>query len=305
MPAKNKRKGKKGGNQKNSKKRSTSTAPKKQSNEQRLHQQAIAEFDDPQNPYLQCVRKKIRNHNKKLAKITALEERQKTAELNQDQLSSLANKSKLLGEVSKWEQIFEELKSVAYDEHLAKKSATSEDKKASLEEKELPQTNDAAQPVQEETPKNETSDQKTYSASQKSEPATLPQSVDHLPVDSALIAEEVITSLLKILHVKNLWQSNHQPSIDNMLRELEHQQVQLSQQQLTAIGNLALAFEGCTFNSQQPPAKTLRGSVELAMKYVNKLEHEDLLYSGLRFSQIHEIVERICQTTVFHQIVRG
>lgn len=260
----------------------------------------IAQFEDPHNPYLLCVGKKIRNINKKLAKINALEQKQKETDLNSDQLSSISNKPKFEAELARWRQVFEELKGVAYDQHKAKQSAVSEDLKSAPEEA-AAQVNDPTPPVQEETPKNETNQNR--SAPQQSE--SLPQE-DHSSANTAHVTEEVVTCLLKLLHVKNLWNEKNQHTIEKMLHELEHQQVQLKQRHLNSIRNLALALEGFTFQSQpQPPAKTLRGSVELAMKYVNQLELEDVMYSGLQFRQIHQIVDRITQTTVFQSSQRG
>lgn len=260
----------------------------------------IAQFEDPNNPYLLCVGKKIRNINKKLTKINALEQKQKETDLNSDQLSSISNKPKFEAELARWRQVFEELKGVAYDQHQAKQSAVSEDLKATPEEP-AAQVNDPAPTVQEETPKNEMSQDR--SAPQQSE--SLPQE-NHSSASTAHVTEEVVTCLLKLLHVKNLWNEKNQHTIEKMLHELEHQQVQLKQRHLNSIRNLALALEGFTFQAQpQPPAKTLRGSVELAMKYVNQLELEDVMYTGLGFSQIHQIVDRITETSVFKSSQRG
>lgn len=71
-------------------------------------QKQIEAFDAGTNPYTKSVNKKIRNVNKKLAKISALEERNPD-DLNTDQKQSLARKPELLAELERFRGIQKDL----------------------------------------------------------------------------------------------------------------------------------------------------------------------------------------------------
>lgn len=71
-------------------------------------QKQIDAFDAGSNPYTNTVNKKIRNVNKKLAKVHALEQK-KDSELNADQKQSIQRKSELLAELERYRQIQNDL----------------------------------------------------------------------------------------------------------------------------------------------------------------------------------------------------
>lgn len=94
--------------------------------EERAFRKQVDAFDAGSNPYTNSVNKKIRNLNKKLAKIEALEQKDKN-ELNADQKQSIQRKEDLLAEREKFLAIQRDLIRV-HLENEAVESVTSETK---------------------------------------------------------------------------------------------------------------------------------------------------------------------------------
>lgn len=100
----------------NKSKQKTKTSPE----EQRLQKQIDA-FDFGSSPYTHTLNKRIRNVNKKLAKIATLEEKP-LGELNEDQKQSIARKPELLADLEQFQSIQKDLVKV----HLQATSADSQ-----------------------------------------------------------------------------------------------------------------------------------------------------------------------------------
>jgi len=78
-------------------------------------QKQIEAFDAGSNPYTNSVNKKLRNLNKKLAKVQALEERNPD-DLNADQKNSVQRKPELLAELERYRGIQKELIRVHFEQ---------------------------------------------------------------------------------------------------------------------------------------------------------------------------------------------
>jgi len=77
-------------------------------------QKQIDAFDAGSNPYTASVNKKIRNLNKKLAKVQALEQRD-AKDLNADQKQSISRKPELLAELDRFRGIQKDLIKVHFE----------------------------------------------------------------------------------------------------------------------------------------------------------------------------------------------
>jgi len=77
-------------------------------------QKKIEAFDAGSNPYTNSVNKKIRNVNKKLAKIEALEQRNHD-DLNDDQKQSIQRKPELLAELERFRAIQKDLIKIHFE----------------------------------------------------------------------------------------------------------------------------------------------------------------------------------------------
>jgi len=101
------RRGKKNQNHNQSSTKKTKPAPSLSPEDLKL-QKEIDAFDAGSNPYTNSVNKKIRNINKKLAKVEALEKKA-LSDLNGDQKSSIARKPELIAELERYRGIQKDL----------------------------------------------------------------------------------------------------------------------------------------------------------------------------------------------------
>jgi len=96
-------------------------------------QKQIDAFDAGSNPYTATVNKKIRNLNKKLAKVQALEQKD-AKELNADQKQSIARKPELLAEMDRFRAIQKDLIKVHLESQKEKEAPIQKESEEKEEE---------------------------------------------------------------------------------------------------------------------------------------------------------------------------
>jgi len=119
----------------NSNQRSHKPKPKTNplSPEEQKMQKKIDAFDAGSNPYTNSINKKLRNVNKKLAKIEALESK-KPDELNADQKNSIQRKPELLAELERYQGIQKDLIKIYFETTDGESPANGEKKEEEEEE---------------------------------------------------------------------------------------------------------------------------------------------------------------------------
>jgi len=121
----------------NSNQRSHKPKPKTNplSQEEQKLQKKIDAFDAGSNPYTNSINKKLRNVNKKLAKIEALEQKNPD-DLNADQKNSIQRKPELLAELERYQGIQKDLIKIYFETAEGDLPANGEKKEEEEEEEE-------------------------------------------------------------------------------------------------------------------------------------------------------------------------